>query len=151
MFEAILLTHTAATLYMVGLIWMVQRVHYPLFDGVGEERFAAYEGRHTRAITPIVLPVMVVELASAIGLVFVKPAVASGLALPRWMPWTGVGLVLFVWAVTFCLSVPQHVKLAKGFDRKAHRLLVGTNWMRTAGWSLRGGLAVWMLALVMRG
>ncbi|MBB6431658.1 hypothetical protein [Algisphaera agarilytica] len=151
MFEAILLTNAAATLYMVGLIWMVQRVHYPLFDGVSEPQFAAYEARHTRAITPIVLPPMMVELVSAVGLVIVKPDAELGLVLPGWMPWVGLGLVLLVWGVTFCCSVPQHVKLARGFDPKACRLLVNTNWLRTAGWTLRGGLVIWMLALVMRG
>lgn len=33
----ILLANVVSTLFMVGLIWMVQIVHYPLFDDVGQE------------------------------------------------------------------------------------------------------------------
>ncbi len=152
MFNTILLANAAATLYMVGLIWMVQIVHYPLFDGVGAEAFTDYEARHTRRMTPIVLPPMVIELVSAILLVVMLPAArASGVAVPMWMAWAGLGLVLLLWGVTFALSVPQHAKLAHGFDLRAYRLLVDTNWLRTTAWTLRGGLVVGMLALTMRG
>ena len=37
----ILLGHLAATLFMVGVIWFVQVVHYPLFAKVGATAFAA--------------------------------------------------------------------------------------------------------------
>ena len=33
----LLLLHAAATLFMTGLIWFVQVVHYPLFARVGED------------------------------------------------------------------------------------------------------------------
>ena len=50
----ILLTNVAATLYMVGLIWCVQIVHYPLFAEVGKDGFAAYEAAHSSLITAVV-------------------------------------------------------------------------------------------------
>lgn len=150
--RAILLAHAAATLYMVGVIWTVQLVHYPLFDGVGPEAFTHYQQRHTRRMTGVVLPAMLIELATAIALVF--PAVRGGGPLssriPGWMAWLGLALVGLVWLVTFTLSVPQHMRLAGAFDIGAHRALVNTNWLRAAGWTLRGGLVVWMLALAMR-
>ena len=37
----VLLAHVAATLYLVGLIWVVQGVHYPLFARVGPEQAQA--------------------------------------------------------------------------------------------------------------
>ena len=42
----LLLANLAATIYMAGLIWFVQVVHYPLFAGVGEEAFPAYSRTH---------------------------------------------------------------------------------------------------------
>jgi len=36
--EWLLFFHAAMTLFMVGVIWFVQIVHYPLFRGVGEAR-----------------------------------------------------------------------------------------------------------------
>lgn len=149
--KAILLTHAAATLYMVGVIWMVQLVHYPLFDGVGDDGFASYENRHTRQMTGVVLPAMVIELVTAIALAV--PAIRQSDLLsvvPGWMAWLGLALVALIWGVTFTLSVPQHFRLAEGFDPSAHRVLVDTNWLRTVGWTLRAGLVLRMLALAMR-
>ncbi|MEO0468791.1 MAG: hypothetical protein AAF206_04155 [Bacteroidota bacterium] len=151
MFKLILLAHVAATLYMVGLIWVVQVVHYPLFDGVGEAGFADYEARHARSITWIVLPVMMIELLTAIALLALRPT-GGGLAgsIPSWTLWVGLVLVLLVWAVTFAVSVPQHAKLAQGFDARAHQLLVDTNWIRTAIWTLRGFLVLGILFFALK-
>ena len=50
----VLLANVAATLFMVGLIWMVQVVHYPLLDGVGEQNYVRYQQRHQSNITYVV-------------------------------------------------------------------------------------------------
>lgn len=42
----VLLAHAAATLFMVGLIWFVQVVHYPLFAKVGPDVFVPYAASH---------------------------------------------------------------------------------------------------------
>ncbi|MEO1237092.1 MAG: hypothetical protein AAFX76_09920 [Planctomycetota bacterium] len=142
----LLLVHAAATLVMVGVIWFVQVVHYPLFDGVGSEGFADYERRHGAQTTWVVMPAMLLELLTAAWLVLQRPA-----GVPAWMVWGGLALVVFLWAVTFFVSVPQHTKLAGGFDARVHRVLTDTNWLRTAAWSVRGVLALWMVGCVMRG
>ncbi|CAN0455051.1 unnamed protein product, partial [Phaeothamnion confervicola] len=41
-----------------------------------------------------------------------------------------------------------HRALALGGDDRAHRRLVRENWVRTAAWSARGAVVVWMLATV---
>ena len=46
-----LFAQLAATLYMVGVIWMVQLVHYPLYNKVGREAFPEYETRHNDGMT----------------------------------------------------------------------------------------------------
>ena len=50
----VLLVHFAATFYMVGLVWFVQRVHYPLYASVGSQQFPAYEGAHVSRTSPVV-------------------------------------------------------------------------------------------------
>ena len=60
-----LIAHVGATLAMTGLIWLIQCVHYPLFAQVGAEAFQEYHARHTQWITPIVGPLMLVELGTA--------------------------------------------------------------------------------------
>ena len=134
--DLLLVIHAAATWYMVGLIWKVQVVQYPLFAAVGAERFPAYEAAHQRRTTWVVLPPMSVELASAVAIAVVTPG---------WAAWSGLALVAAVWGSTFAVQVPLHGRLARGFDAVAHRHLVVSNWFRTAAWSARGGLAVWML------
>ena len=47
-----LLAQAAATLPLVGSIWTVRVVHDPLFAGVGEAGFAAYERSHAAPARP---------------------------------------------------------------------------------------------------
>jgi len=52
----VLLVQTAAAWYMVGFIWTMQILHYPLFERVGREAFAAYETEHNRRFGLLVGP-----------------------------------------------------------------------------------------------
>lgn len=141
----ILLTNVAATLYMVGLIWFVQIVHYPLFAQVGKEGFAAYEVAHSSLTTLAVGPPMLLEAATTGLLIFFhSPAIRLSEAI------IGATLLAVIWFSTMFLQVPQHGVLASGFDAAAHHFLVSSNWLRTVAWSLRGALALWMTAKTMR-
>jgi hypothetical protein len=143
--KLILLSNVAATFYMVGLIWCIQLVHYPLFAQVGKEGFAAYEAAHSNLITPIVGLPMLVELATASLLLFFRSP-AIGLAETI----VGLMLVVVIWLSTMFLQVPQHGILSAGFNETAHQFLVNSNWLRTVAWSMRGALVLWMTAKVMR-
>jgi len=54
-----LVVNVVATLLMV---WMVQIVHYRLFDDVGEQNYLRYQQRHQTNITCVVGPVMLIRL-----------------------------------------------------------------------------------------
>ena len=136
-----LLLQAGTTLPLVGLIWTIQLVHYPLFDGVGADGFAAYERRHAAAISVMVAPLMLAELAVSGWLAFSPPAGVN----PRWA-YAGAAMAAGIWLSTYFLQVPRHAELAGGFDPGAHAALVGTNWLRTALWTGRGGVALAMLA-----
>jgi hypothetical protein len=138
-FDRLALLHLAPTLFMAGVIWFVQVVHYPLFRGVGEDGFRAYEALHTRRTTWVVLPPMVAELALSIWLVLAAPAGAAAAA------WTGAALVAALWIATFTVQVPCHARLSQGFDERSWRRLVRSNWLRTAMWTARAALAVTLL------
>jgi hypothetical protein len=138
----VLLLNIASTLFMTGLIWFVQIVHYPLFSSVGSEGFAAYQARHSSLTTFVVVVPMVVELFTAVALVWRHP---DGLAL--WGLWLGLGLVLLIWLSTVLFHVPQHSLLSQGFDEAAHKLLVSSNWLRTLAWTARSALVLYWLAL----
>ena len=125
---------------MVGLIWLIQIVHYPLFNLVGENEFQVYHKSHSVLITPLVGTVMIIELISSILLVILPPKNVS-----LTFPTIGVILVFIIWASTAFLQIPQHNALANAYELKAHNLLVQTNWIRTIAWSMRGLLLLYML------
>ena len=70
---ATLLLNAAATFWMVGLIWFVQVVHYPLFSKVGAEGFAAYEASHASRTTWVVAPPMLIEVVTSVLLIWFRP------------------------------------------------------------------------------
>ena len=137
------LIHAAATLYMTGLIWFVQVVHYPLMAKVGNEGYRDYQIAHERLTTWAVGPPMLVELACALWL-----AVAPPPGVAPWLAYTGLALVAVLWLSTAFLQVPRHRELEQGFNAAAHRRLVQSNRLRTAAWSLRSAIALWMIYLV---
>ena len=137
----VLLAHLAATLFMVGVVWFVQVVHYPLFARVGPEKFCLYSEAHSRLTTYVVGPPMLVEAATALLLVFRRPE-----GVPLSAALIGVALVAVVWLSTALLQVPRHTALGSGFDRRAWSGLVLSNWARTVAWSARGVLVLWMTA-----
>jgi hypothetical protein len=126
---------------MLGVILVVQVVHYPLFRHVGTAEYTTYQAEHMRRITWVVAPLMTTELVTAGVLVWVPP---PGVA--AWQAWTGLGLVLGIWGMTALVQVPLHARLTDGFDAAVHSRLVRTNAFRTLAWTLRAGLALWMLA-----
>lgn len=138
-FPLLAVLHAAPTLYLCGLIWFVQVVHYPLYAEVGAERFAEYEREHCRRTNRVVLVPMLLELSLAAWLLVAAPA-----HLRAWTA-TGMLLVVVVWGSTFLLQVPCHRRLARGQDFGAIRRIVATNWLRTAAWTARAALALWLL------
>jgi hypothetical protein len=133
----VLLAHAAATWFMVGLIWFVQVVHYPLFAGVGAPGWNAYSLQHQQRTTLVVGPAMLAELVCAAALLVLAP---------RALTIAGAALLALLWASTFLVQVPLHARLGRGHDAAVMRKLVATNWVRTALWSARGGLALALIA-----
>ena len=137
--SVLLVVHLVATVAMVGLIWFVQVVHYPLFTAVGREQFVAYEDAHRRLTAYVVGPFMAVEGVTALWIAAVPPTGVSRLAA-----FVGLVLLAVIHASTVFLQVPAHMALSEQFDATTARRLVRTNWIRTAGWSARGLLAAAM-------
>ena len=137
----LLLLNLISTWFMVGLIWLVQLVHYRQFDLVGETSWLDYHRRHSTMITVLVAPAMLIEAASSIGLVISRPA-----AMAPWIAWAGLALVAVAWLSTALIQVPCHNKLSRRFDAAVCRSLTIGNWIRTIAWTARGVLmagAMW--------
>ncbi|MEO0588313.1 MAG: hypothetical protein AAF078_11825 [Planctomycetota bacterium] len=139
------LIQLAATGVMAGLILFVAVVHYPLFSAVPPDAFPAYEARHQRLTTLVVLPTMLAELATAAAALLIRP---------DWFPLplavAGLAMLALIWASTFFLQVPLHAKLARQFDATDHRRLVLSNVVRTVLWPARFALLLYPLAAALR-
>ncbi len=142
--QGLLLVGTAATWYLVGLIWVIQLVHYPLFALVPADAFLPYHTAHMTRISLAVIVPMLIELLTALVLAAVPPA-----GVPGWLPILGAVLVLLIWGLTFLVQSPQHGLLQAGFSRDVIAALVAGNWWRTLAWTLRGGLMLWMVTYLL--
>lgn len=125
--------HVATTLAMVGVVWYVQLVHYPSFARVPAETFAGYEAENIRLTSLTVGPLMAVEAATGLLLLWRRPpGVGSASCL------VGAALLGCLWLSTALVQFPLHVALSGGFDADLHRALMRTNWVRTLCWTCRG-------------
>ena len=130
---------------MIGLIWFVQIVHYPLFGYVGSKEFETFHEHHKTLITPVVGFVMIVELVTTGILIFQIPV-----GMPNWTVIVGIILIGVIWISTLFLQIPYHNKLSSKFDKNVLMMLVNTNWIRTICWSLRGIIVLIMLDTLMK-
>ena len=136
----LLIIHAAATFVMVGLIWTMQLVHYPLFALVGESGFTDYEAAHQRRILRLLAIPAITEIMSA-GLIALDPpaGVSPALAL------AGGLLLAAVWVLTGVVQAPLHGRLSGGYDEGLIAGLVRSNWWRTLAWTGRGAIAALMI------
>lgn len=141
--EVVFLINLLTTFYMLGIIWFVQIVHYPLFSFASKENFPEFAREHSRLATYVVIFPMIIELFTSLLLVFL----AKSFELKLYF-FIGFLLVLIIWFSTFFLQVPQHKKLGNGFDQKAHKYLVNSNWVRTACWTLRSIICIYLIKII---
>lgn len=134
----VLLIHIFTTLFMCGLCWFVQIVHYPLFKEISATDFPGYQKKNhlTGFIT---VPVMTVELFSGIWLLYTD---YSQLFLANMI------LLALIWGSTFVFQVPTHLKLLKTPTHPLMNKLTQTNWIRTLSWTARSVLLGYLVLVI---
>jgi hypothetical protein len=140
-----LVIHLAATLFMVGLIWTIHYVHYPLFANVGESTYASFQASHVERIGKLLFVPWLTEGVTLLGtltLAFLGgqrtwriPTVINGVSMA------------VVLVISGFWSAPAHGKLADGFDASVHDQLMTANLIRTLAWTVCGICAVWLVLL----
>ena len=134
--ESAAMAHAAATWLMVGVIWIVQLVHYPMFAALDRAAFQQAHQFHSRSISFVVVPVMLAELLLGFYLWWQAGLPHAALAIAQ-------GILVVIWLATFAVIVPLHDRLQRrGFCEATHKALVRWNWVRTVGWSVRGLLVL---------
>jgi hypothetical protein len=137
--------HAASTVFLAGVIWTIQVVHYPMFARVEPAGFSGAMVDHGRRISAVVLLPWALQGATTVWLLLRPPA-----GVPTTLVWSAAVLAAIPVAVTIAASVPAHRRLGSGFDPTAHARLLATNWLRTAAWTSHAAVAVAILLLATR-
>ncbi len=130
---------------MVGVIWFVQLVHYPLLATIGVDRAPAIAVEHQRRTAWVVGLPMATEGVTTLVLLLSRPD-----GVDVWLAWLGAVLLAVALASTVFLSVPLHEQMAQDPRESTGRRLVVTNWPRTFAWTARAVVAGVMLAQAIR-
>ena len=133
LYSLLLIAQNSSTWFMVGLIWLIQIVSYPLFNFVGDRDFISYHHNHFSRITPVVGFVMLVEVFSAISLlVFFFDLIQMTIILAM------IFLLVLIWVSTAFFQLQYHVKLLSLKNNRIIRLLIYKNMVRTFAWTIKG-------------
>ena len=124
----------AGALYMTGIAWFVQLVHYPLLRRDTSDDFAAFARAYQRRTLWVVIPGLVAELISAPVLTLLWPSLQS---------WLGLILLGGIWTLTITCLIPDHLALKQGYCEKRHAALVRFNLPRALLWTLRSLTMLW--------
>ena len=120
--------HFLSTSLMVGIIWVIQLLHYPAFHFIKERDYVEFQHFHMQRISFIVVPVMIIEILSGFMLVYYFRSNLFILCLT---------ILLVIWLITFVFFTKLHQSLLGGYDKIIVKKLVQINWSRTVLWSLR--------------
>ena len=156
----ILLSNIIITAFLVGLIWFIQIVHYPIFKEVGKQNFHQFHIAHTTLTGKVVILPMLLELGLSFWLVWEGTDVINyptdmnvdEIVLRQdeysWSSIIALLLTISLWILTAWIFVPLHGKLGdanKGYNLEIIKKLVFRNWFRTVLWSLRLVILSYML------
>ena len=120
--------HFISTSLMVGIIWVIQLLHYPAFHFIKEIDYVEFQHFHMQRISFIVVPVMILEFFSAFILAYYIQSDLLILCL---------GILIVIWLVTFVFFTKLHQRLLNGYDKSIVDKLVQINWSRTILWTFR--------------
>ena len=129
MFDDPLTIHIISTSIMVGVIWVIQLVHYPSFKYVNESDYIIFQKYHMSNISYIVFPVMFTELITALIILFFgEKSLFFVLSL----------ICLFlIWVITGVLFTKYHSILKEGKDLMIIEKMIKANWIRALLWTMR--------------
>ena len=131
---------------MVGLIWTIHVVHYPLFAEVGASNYVEYQSAHVERIGLVLAFPWLLEGLTLLG-VLLLAVERRDLRVPAFVGAIAMAMVL---VISGFWSAPAHGELADGFDAAVHDRLMTTNLVRTLAWTVCGASAVWVMARVWR-
>ena len=138
--KLLLLSWSVLAFWVLGQIWLVQVVIYPLFARVGEADYVAYHSFYSGHIPWPVIGPGFASFLLPIPLAFYGPAV------PVWMSAANIAAGIVGLLVTVLLEIPRHNRLEKnGKNDTTIAELIRYNWPRTGSITAQGGITFVML------
>ena len=110
---------------LLGLILVIHFVHYKSFNFIEIEKFVEFHKFHTKNISFLVIPLMIIEVVISIIICYFYFSILSLINL---------SLVALIWITTFLLQVPSHNKLSTGKSITEIEKLVSGNVFRVYLW-----------------
>ena len=141
--RTLVVIHAASTLFMVGLIWTIHYVHYPLFAYVGESTYTSFQAEHVARIGKLLFVPWLTEGITLLGILAL--AFLGGRKawkVPAFINGAAMAVVL---VISGFWSAPAHAKLADGFDKSILDQLMAANLVRTLAWTVCGVCAIWVV------
>ena len=121
--------HLIFSAIMVGVIWVIQLVHYPSFHFIDKDIYDSFQKFHMNKISIIVIPVMILELAT--GFLLLIGNSKNILII------ISFGILILIWGITGLFFSDAHGKLISGYNELIVNKLVSMNWIRTVLWTLK--------------
>lgn len=141
--QLFLIFWAALVFWVLGQIWLVQIIIYPLFAKVGAADYVHYHRFYSRHIP---LPVIIPGFAS-----FLLPVVLVlyGPIVPLWMSMLNIVAGIVGLLVTVMLEIPRHARLEKnGKNDVTIAELICYNWPRTLSITAQSVISFLMLCYV---
>ncbi len=121
--------HLIFSAIMVGVIWVIQLVHYPSFHFIDKDIYDSFQKFHMNKISIIVIPVMILELVT--GFLLLIGNSKNILII------ISFGILILIWGITGLFFSDAHGKLILGYNELIVNKLVSMNWIRTVLWTFK--------------
>jgi hypothetical protein len=125
--------------WVLGQIWLVQIVVYPLFARVGTPDYANYHQFYVSRIP------LVVIVPGFLSFLLPIPLALFGPDLPGWMSAANITTGIIGLLVTVLLEIPRHNRLERAKNDDTIRELIRFNWPRTASITVQAFVTLMML------
>ena len=127
------LIHLCVTWAMIGAVWFVQFVHYPVYRFLQKKDFYTFQKHHIKQTKALAIPVMVVEAITGILLLWGW----GGSALWAYA-WINFFLLILIWVSSFHFCMKCHNQLSHEYSPHLILRLLHIHQVRTCFWTARG-------------
>ena len=141
---------------MVGMIWVIQVLHYPslgkagklTFETENEAIYDALQSQHVDRIGNLLLAPWLIEGVTLLAILWIALFKSEYLTrLPTLINGAAMAVIL---AISGFWSAPAHGKLLDRFGADVYDGLMTANFVRTIAWTICGVMSVWSLVDLMK-